>query len=343
MDKQPVAGAGVGVVSGFGVGYVVHRVVGAPYGTDSQGQLFGTAPMTAAVLAGLVAVGVIGVSGWGRARRSFVFGAGLVGALVLAAISVLPAPGEWEQLPVAIGVALGLMAVPGVLVPQAQLWFFGGIVTAVTLGYQLDNAFDADRNGYRHFPHAPVIPTETWHVLVAIALAVALSAAAWLWRGERADDQVPDRALAIAAGMVLAAGLATRIWAGSDQLPIAALVVAVIAGVAGVRWLPPQQSTRWIMLLLVAAMFGTETGLDLESTPGLLLTVIALGVGVFTGLRRRQPVRAAALCAVAALCVTLAGIIEYAATSWAAGTFLLFAAGLAGGSELPARPALLAS
>ncbi|MBF6325900.1 hypothetical protein [Nocardia cyriacigeorgica] len=343
MDRRVAAAAGAGGLCGFTVGYAMHRVVGTPSGTDSQGQLFGTAPMTTAVIAGLVAVGAVGLLGWGRARLSFVFGAGLAGLLVLAAITALPAPDEWEQLPVAVGVALGLIAVPGVLLPRAQLWFFGGMIAAVALGYQLDNLVDAETNHYRHFPYTSAIPTESWHALVAIALASALLVGAWLSRGERVDDQLPDRTLMIGAGTVLGAGLAARLWVDSGHLPLAAVVLVAAAAIAGIRWLPAQQATAWVLLLLVAAMFGTDTGLDLEPTPGLLLTVIALAAGAFIGLRRRQPVLAAAVCAVAALCVMLAGITEYAGARWGAATALLFAVGLAGGSVLPTRAALLAS
>ncbi|WP_283206641.1 hypothetical protein [Nocardia cyriacigeorgica] len=39
MDRRLVAATGIGALGGFTVGYVGHRVVGAPYGTDAQGQL----------------------------------------------------------------------------------------------------------------------------------------------------------------------------------------------------------------------------------------------------------------------------------------------------------------
>ncbi|MBF6101234.1 hypothetical protein IU510_24655 [Nocardia cyriacigeorgica] len=342
MDKRMAAAAGVGALCGFTMGYAMHRVVGPPSGTDSRGQLFGSAPMTTAVIAGLVAVGAVGLLGWGRARSSFVFGAGLAGLLVLTAVTALPAPEEWEQLPVAVGVALDLIAVPGVLLPPAQLWFFGGMIAAVALGYQLDNLAGPEKNHYRHFPYAPAIPTETWHALVAIALASTLLVGAWWCRGERVEDQLPDRTLMVGTGTVLAAGLAARLWGDSGHLPLVAIVLVVAAAIAGIRWLSAQQATAWVMLVLVAAMFGTGTGLDLEPTPGLLLAVVALAVGAVIGLRRRQPVLAAAVCAVAALCVMLAGITEYAGARWVAATALLFAVGLAGGSVLPTRAALLA-
>ncbi|AVH20349.1 hypothetical protein C5E43_23830 [Nocardia cyriacigeorgica] len=53
-------------------------------------------------------------------------------------------------------------------------------------------------------------------------------------------------------------------------------------------------------------MLGTETGLDLEPTPSLLLTVVANGAGGVHPAAQAAAVLFAAVCVVAALCVALA-------------------------------------
>lgn len=340
MSGPTAVNAVIGVLSGLTMGYGVQRIAGT---AASGAQMFGTGAMTTAVIAAVVAVGTVGLLSWGRVRYSVVTGVGLAGLAIMGAVSALPAPDEWNEMPIALGMSLGMLIVPTLLTPAVQVWFFGGLIAAGVLGYQWDNLMGGDHFLYRDYPASLDPPGHMWRLVVIVALAVALLAALRWRRGEHVDFDLSGRTLAFGAGIALASGVLARLSTETGWLPVASVVLVLAVFMAGVRWLSRGSAVTLAAMTAVAAVLVIEPGLDREpSVVTLIAGAIAVIGGLVVGLRLRRPALAVGVCACAALIGALSFVSDASWVRIAAGAVLLCAAAMAGASSLTLEPALLA-
>ncbi|MFC4374287.1 hypothetical protein ACFO5K_09250 [Nocardia halotolerans] len=232
---------------------------------------------------------------------------------------------------------------PALLIRAAQRWFFGGLIAAVVLGYQVDNLFGSDPSDYRAFPSSTVPAQQPWQLAVALLLITALLAAMWCRRGERVESELSSTSVMFGAAIAISAGLVARVWSESGWLAAAALVLVAATFAAGRRWLLPEQAMALAAAMAGAAILVVEPGLDVEPSMVTLVVGSAAAVGgAVYGLRFRRPALAVAVCAVAALLATLSHVSETGWVRVVAGAVLLFAIAMTGFSCLPIEPALLA-
>ncbi|WP_425303012.1 hypothetical protein, partial [Nocardia otitidiscaviarum] len=299
--------------------------------------------MTVAVVCALTALGAVWLFEWGRVRYAVVFGTGLGGVAVLCAVAALPAPDEWDEFPIAFGVGLGALIVPAVVLGSARIWFFGALIAAVVLGYQVDNLVDSERYRYRDFPSAAGANGQSWQLLVALVLVGALLAAMWWWRGERVEPQVSGPSVAVGVGLAVVTSLVVRWWAGTGWLPWAAAALAVAVCVAGTRWLPERSAAALAAMTAAAALVVVDPGWDREpSAAGFAVGCAAVVAGLTAGWRVGRPALAVGVCAVAAVGAALSQLSDLGWVRLGAGALVLFAIAMAGASVLPVEPALLA-
>ncbi|MBF6237142.1 hypothetical protein IU474_08685 [Nocardia otitidiscaviarum] len=299
--------------------------------------------MTVAVVCALTALVAVWLFEWGRVRYAVVFGAGLGGVAVLCAVAALPAPDEWDEFPIAFGVGLGALIVPAVVLGSARIWFFGALIAAVVLGYQVDNLVDSERYRYRDFPSAVGVNGQSWQLLVALVLVGALLAAMWWWRGERVEPQVSGPSVAVGVGLAVAALLVVWWWAGTGWLPWAAAALAVAVCVAGTRWLPERSAAALAAMTAAAALVVVDPGWDREpSAAGFAVGCAAVVAGLTAGWRVGRPALAVGVCAVAAVGAALSQLSDLGWVRLGAGALVLFAIAMAGASVLSVEPALLA-
>ncbi|WP_278265441.1 hypothetical protein [Nocardia sp. AG03] len=342
MNIRPIAVSASSLLSGAILGYSVHRTVGAGWTTTASEQLFGTPAVTTAVIAALVGMVAVWLLTWGRLGCVAAFGTGLAGLVVVGSLHALPAPQEWNELPLALGIGLGLLIVPAVICPAAQRWFFGGAIAAGVLGFQLDTRFDAGRYPYGDFPSSTVVAQQPWQFIVAGLTLVTLLAAMWSSRTDRINDELPSTSVAFGATLAIAAGLVVRFWPDSEWL--SAAVTGLILGTfaAARRFLPPDRANSLAAAVAATGILILLPGFD--RTPSILTLAVggaALIGGALCGVRIHRPALAVGLCAGAGLIATLSFISE---TNWVrltAGALLLFAVA-ASTSCLPMEPALLA-
>ncbi|MFD3701621.1 hypothetical protein ACFWUP_00585 [Nocardia sp. NPDC058658] len=336
MSGTASVNAAVGALIGLTSSYVVQRIAGTVEGT----QIFGTAAMTMAVLAALVAIGAVSLFSWGRVRYPVVYGVGLAGLAIVGAVNALPAPGEWNELPVALGVAVGLLMVPVLLTATVQVWFFGGLIAAGVLGYQWDNLLGVD---HLRYPGSIDPPVHTWQVAVVVVSAAALLTVMWWRRADHVDLDLSGRTVAFGATLALTSGLLARLSIETSWLPFAAVLLVLAIFVAGVRWLPRESLATLAALTAAAAVLVIEPGLDREpSTVTLVAGSAAVIGGLVVGLHLRRAGLAVGVCAGAALVGALSFVSDASWVRIVAGAVLLFAAAMAGGSALPLAPSLLA-
>ncbi|MGW4632712.1 hypothetical protein [Nocardia sp. NPDC004415] len=343
MNCRSVAISACGLLSGAILGYSVHRTVGTGWTTTASEQLFGTPAATTAVIAALVGMTAAWLLAWGRFSCAAAFATGLAGLAVVGALHALPAPQEWNELPLALGIGLGLLIVPAVTLPTAQRWFFGGVIAGGVLGFQLDTLLDPSRYLYGDFPSSTVVAEQPWQFIVAGLALLALLAALWLSRADRIDSEPSITPVAFGATLAIAAGLVVRFWSESEWLPAAAIVLILGTFAAAQRILPPDQANSLAAAMAAAAILVALPGFDrTPSTVTLFVGAVALIGGALYGLRVSSPALAVGLCAAAGLIATLSFVSE---TNWVrllAGALLLFAVAATGTSCLPMRPALLA-
>ncbi|MGW5440222.1 hypothetical protein [Nocardia asteroides] len=107
----------------------------------------------------------------------------LAGLAVIVALHSLPATDEWNELPLALGIGLGLLIVLAIAPPGTQRWSFGGLIAGGVLGFQFDTRFEPDHHRYGDFPASSVVAQQPWQFAVAGLAAVALLAAMCWLRG----------------------------------------------------------------------------------------------------------------------------------------------------------------
>ncbi|MEV6659127.1 hypothetical protein [Nocardia fluminea] len=343
VSGRRVAASAIGALSGAILGYSVHRTVGPGVEATSVGHVFGTPAITTAVIAGVVAVIAAWLLTWEHVCYTVVFGTGIAGVAVVAAVNALPAPDEWSEFPVALGIGLGLLIVPAVLLGDAQRFFFGGLVAAVVLGYQLDAVVGGDRYRYGDFPSSTVAAQQPWQVVVAGMTVAALVAGMRWWRGERAEVELSGRSVAFGAAIAVSSGLVVRMWSESGWLPVAAVVLVSAVFAASRRWLSSEQGMALVAMVAATGVLVVAPGLDREpSTVTLAIGVAALIGGAVCGLRVARPTLAVGICAGAGLIATLSQVSETGWVRLVAGAGLLFAVMMTGMSCSPTDPALLA-
>ncbi|MFE1591098.1 hypothetical protein [Nocardia sp. NPDC058705] len=339
MSGTAAVHAAIGALIGLTSGYGVQRIADTAAGS----QIFGTAPMTTAVIAALVAITAVSLFSWGRVRYCVVYGIGLAGLAIVGAVSALPAPDEWNELPVALGVALGLLIVPALLTTAVQVWFFGGLVAAGVLGYQWENLLGGDHFRYHDYPGSLDPPGRMWQLVVAVALGAGLLLAMRWRRADHVDVDLSGRIVAFGAAIALTSGLLARLSTETGRLPVASVLLVLAVFAAGVRWLPQGSATTLAAMTAAAAVLVIEPGLDREPSIFTLVAGVAAVIGgLAVGLRQRRAALAVGVCAGAALIGALSFVSD---TDWvriAAGAVLLFAAAMAGAATLPLEPSLLA-
>ncbi len=340
MSGRVAVNAAIGVLSGLTLGYGVRRIAGT---ASSGAQIFGTAAMTTAVIAAVVAIVAIGLFGWGRVGYAVVYGVSVAGLAIMGAVNALPAPDEWNELPIALGVALGLLIVPALLTTAVQVWFFGGLLAAGALGYQWDNLLGGDHFLYRDYPASLETVGNTWQLVVVVVLGAALVMELRRRRAEQVDIDLSGHPLAFGAGIALVSGLLARLSTAAGWLPVGSVVLVIAVFAAGVRWLPRGSAATLAALTAVAAVLVIEPGLDREPS---VVTLVAGGSavigGLAVGLRLRRQALAVGVCAGAGLLGALSFVADAGWVRIVAGAVLLFAAAMVGGSSLPLDPALLA-
>ncbi|MEV6218667.1 hypothetical protein [Nocardia sp. NPDC051833] len=342
MNGRAFVIGAVGLLCGYLSGYVIGhtRTNFAVVVRDGRASWFGSGPASAAVIAAVVAVGVVVLLGRFRARYLVAVAAGMAGLAMVVAIAALQSAGTWSEQWVLGSIGAGLLIAAAVLRPGGQTWFVVGAMIAVLYGARIDDSVELSRR-YADYLSTRTVPDlpDSWPLLVAAL--IALLAAGFVVGRERIEPVSPGRAVAVGAGVPLGAG--ALIWLvgvlpGNPSVTVA--VVAVTAVVAVSWWLPRAEAVYVLTILAISAAIAVDPVVGVgPDRIGLSIQIGVLAAGALAGTVWRVPVAGIGLCALVTLSGLVSALVGGSAVAELAFRFVLPAAiGFAVGACLPVSP-----
>ncbi|GGK42604.1 hypothetical protein GCM10011591_12790 [Nocardia camponoti] len=350
-----------GTLVGFSAGYLIEHVPPTQSASYSAGSaLFATGPMTVVGIGVLTAILAMCLLRWRCLRFRSASIAGLFGFAVLGGLSALPAPREWNELPIAAGVGVGLLIVPAVALPRSRVWFGLSIVIGLVLGRRFDELLGSDAGRLINYVDGPFIPDGVAFTSIALATALAIAVAGSAFSRADVEFDASPRLVAVSAAIPLAIGVALRL---SDQLDwasttsalgwITILLALVVAAFVAVlcRLLPTHSGISVASWSAAAAALSVVSAATIEpknvlwghepSRAGFLGAAAVLALGGYCGRRWSRPLVAVGLCAAAVLSYGVAQLLSGGQV--AACGAVLFAVGFAVAASFPTTPILLIS
>ncbi|MEV0063222.1 hypothetical protein [Nocardia sp. NPDC050718] len=342
MNGRAFVIGAVGLLCGYLSGYVIGhtRTNFAVVVRDGRASWFGSGPASAAVIAAVVAVGVVVLLGRFRARYLVAVAAGMAGLAMVVAIAALQSAGTWSEQWVLGSIGAGLLIAAAVLRPGGQTWFVVGSMIAVLYGARIDDSVELSRR-YADYLSTRTVPDlpDSWPLLVAAL--IALLAAGFVVGRERIEPVSPGRAVAVGAGVPLGAGALIWLVGVLPGNPSVTVAVVAVAGVVAVSWwLPRAEAVYVLTILAISAAIAVDPVVGVgPDRIGLSIQIGVLAAGALAGTVWRVPVAGIGLCALVTLGGLVSALVGGSAVAELAFRFVLPAAiGFAVGACLPVSP-----
>ncbi|MET9213432.1 MULTISPECIES: hypothetical protein [unclassified Nocardia] len=342
MNGRAFVIGAVGLLCGYLSGYVIGhtRTNVAVVVRDGRASWFGSGPASAAVIAAVVAVGVVVLLGRFRARYLVAVAAGMAGLAMVVAIAALQSAGTWSEQWVLGSIGAGLLIAAAVLRPGGQTWFVVGSMIAVLYGARIDDSVELSRR-YADYLSTRTVPDlpDSWPLLVAAL--IALLAAGFVVGRERIEPVSPGRAVAVGAGVPLGAGALIWLVGVLPGNPSVTVAVVAVAGVVAVSWwLPRAEAVYVLTILAISAAIAVDPVVGVgPDRIGLSIQIGVLAAGALAGTVWRVPVAGIGLCALVTLGGLVSALVGGSAVAELAFRFVLPAAiGFAVGACLPVSP-----